>query len=225
MLFSGPNCLTGRARMPGNLTAYVRFHYLSTMYAILQQGGHQYRVEPGDRLLVERLTHDVGAVIGLEPILLLHDGTSASFDPKAVEGVRVAATVVAHRRGTKLRVFKYKPKKRYRRTLGYRSDLTELRVESFLKKGEDLPKAKAVAPKEPKPAKVKLTRAQKVAASAAVAATTTSAPKAKASATATDTKKKAPAKASATAAKPAATPAKKSEGAADGAASATKDEA
>ena len=197
------------------------------MYAILQQGGHQYRVEPGDRLLVERLPQDVGAVIALEPILLLHDGTSASVDAKAIDGARVAATVVAHRRGKKLRVFKYKPKKRYRRTLGYRSDITELRVESFLKKGEDLPKAKPVVAKEPKPAKITLTRAQKVAASAAAAAAAPK-PAAKPKAVAADAKPKAAAKTGATAtAGKADAPAakKKTEDAADSPASKTTDEA
>jgi large subunit ribosomal protein L21 len=111
------------------------------MYAILRQGGHQYRVEPGDRLLVERLPAGVGSVIALEPVLLLHDGTSALVDATSIDGARVPATVLAHRRGRKLRVFKYKPKKRYRRTLGYRSDLTELRIETFLKRGEELPAA------------------------------------------------------------------------------------
>jgi len=86
------------------------------MYAILQQGGRQYRVSPGDRLLVDRLTAEVGSVIGLEPIVLLDGGDGAQFDPTKLVGSRVAVTVVGHPRGVKLRVFKYKAKKRYRRT-------------------------------------------------------------------------------------------------------------
>jgi len=113
------------------------------MYAILQQGGHQYRVSPGDRLLVDRLAAEVGSVVDLEPIVLLHDGTSAVFDAGALVGARVSATVVRHPRGTKLRVFKYKPKKRYRRTHGHRSDLTELRVDAVLGKGEQPAPVKA----------------------------------------------------------------------------------
>jgi large subunit ribosomal protein L21 len=125
------------------------------MYAILQHGGHQYRVAPGDRLLVNRLTAEPGEVVALEPIVFLQDGdASGSIDAK---GARVAATVVAHRRGPKLRIFKYKPKKRYRRTLGYRSDLTEVLIESVVAKGEGLPKPSwtPAAPADDAPAPVK----------------------------------------------------------------------
>ena len=100
------------------------------MYAILKHGGHQYRVAPGDRLLVDRLTAEVGSRVTLEPVLLVADGDAiADVGTGAVSGAHVLATVVAHRRGRKLRVFTYKPKKRHRRTLGYRSQLTELLVE------------------------------------------------------------------------------------------------
>ena len=100
------------------------------MYAILKHGGHQYRVAPGDRLLVDRLTAEVGSRVTLEPVLLIADGDAiADVGAGAVPGAHVLATVVAHRRGRKLRVFTYKPKKRHRRTLGYRSQLTELLVE------------------------------------------------------------------------------------------------
>lgn len=122
------------------------------MYAILEQGGHQYRVTPGDRLLVDYLpAATVGAVLALEPLRLLHDGSSATTARERLDGARVAATVVAHRRGQKLRIFKYKPKKRYRKTIGHRSWLTELRVEALLGKGEPLPKPKpaTTAPSTP----------------------------------------------------------------------------
>jgi len=126
------------------------------MYAIVQHGGRQYRVAPGDRLLVDRLGAEVGSVIALGPVVLVHDGDSATIGAPAVEGARVAAVVVAHRRGRKLRVFKYKAKKRYRRTIGYRSQLTELRVEALLGKGEPMPTAAApevvAAPEAPEAA-------------------------------------------------------------------------
>ncbi len=121
------------------------------MYAILQQSGHQYRVSPGDRLLVDRLAAEVGSVVALEPVVLVaaDDGTPQVGTP-VVDGVRVAATVVGHTKGGKIRVFKYKPKKRYRRTHGHRSLLTELRVEAVLAAGEALPEPKVA---EAKPAK------------------------------------------------------------------------
>lgn len=99
------------------------------MYAILKHGGHQYRVSPGDRLLVDRLVAEVGSSVTLEPVLLVADGDSAEVGAGALSGAHVTATVVAHRRGRKLRVFTYKPKKRHRRTIGYRSALTELLIE------------------------------------------------------------------------------------------------
>jgi large subunit ribosomal protein L21 len=113
------------------------------MYAILSHGGRQYRVSAGDRLLVDRLVAEVGSVVALEPLLLTGGEGEKTAHGKDLEGMRVAATVVAHRRGKKLRIFKYKAKKRSRKVAGYRSDLTELRVESILAKGAALPGASA----------------------------------------------------------------------------------
>jgi large subunit ribosomal protein L21 len=123
------------------------------MYAILRQGGHQHRVSSGDRLLVDRIGAEVGDVVGLEPVLLLSDEAGVKVARADLDGVRVAATVLAHRRGRKLRVFTYKPKKRHRRTLGFRAELTELVVDRILGRGEPLPQpVRAVAPAESEPA-------------------------------------------------------------------------
>lgn len=102
------------------------------MYAILRQGGRQYTVAPGDHLVVDRIPGEVGSVVTLEPVLLVHGDDAPVIGMPAVADARVTATVVAHRRGRKLLVFKYKPKKRYRRIRGYRSELTELRVDAVL---------------------------------------------------------------------------------------------
>jgi large subunit ribosomal protein L21 len=123
------------------------------MYAILQQSGHQYRVSPGDRLVVDRLTAEVGAVVALEPVVLVAGDDGTQVGTPVVDGVRVAAVVVSHSKGGKIRVFKYKPKKRYRRTHGHRSLLTELRVEAVLAAGEPLPQPKAAVAVEEAPAK------------------------------------------------------------------------
>jgi len=106
------------------------------MYAVIRHGGHQYRVSVGDKLFVDRLGADVGASVRLEDVLLLggdSDGVRAGTGElaKAV----VTAKVVAHRRGRKLRVMTYKAKKRHRRTLGYRSQLTELEIEDISASG------------------------------------------------------------------------------------------
>jgi len=111
------------------------------MYAILSHGGRQYRVSAGDRLLVDRLAAEVGSVVALEPLLLTGGDGEKTTHGKDLDGMRVAATVVAHRRGKKLRIFKYKAKKRSRKMAGYRSDLTELRVDSILAKGAAMPRA------------------------------------------------------------------------------------
>jgi large subunit ribosomal protein L21 len=119
------------------------------MYAILSHGGRQYRVSAGDRLVVDRLDAQVGSVVALEPVLLTGgDGKTALG--KDLDGLRVAVTVVAHRRGEKLRIFKYKAKKRSRKMAGYRSELTELRVESILAKGAALPSAPSPAESRPR---------------------------------------------------------------------------
>ncbi len=96
------------------------------MYAIVKTGGKQYRVERGQRLLVERLAVEEGANVKLEPILYRSD--EAVFDKAGLESVQVTAKVVAHVRGEKLRVFKFKPKRGYKRRTGHRQDLTQIEV-------------------------------------------------------------------------------------------------
>jgi large subunit ribosomal protein L21 len=125
------------------------------MYAILQHGGHQYRVASGDRILVDRIPVEVGSTVTLESVLLLGDGAETDVAKGSPVEASVTATVIAHRRGRKIRVFSYKPKKRHRRTLGYRSQLTELLIDEVGRgKAEAKPKAtaprRAAAPKQAK---------------------------------------------------------------------------
>ena len=96
------------------------------MYAIVKTGGKQYRVEKGQTLLVERLPGDEGATVALEPLLYRSD--EAVFDAAALAKVEVKATIVGHVRGKKLRVFKFKPKRGYKRRTGHRQDLTRIEV-------------------------------------------------------------------------------------------------
>jgi large subunit ribosomal protein L21 len=116
------------------------------MYAILQHGGHQYRVASGDRILVDRIPVEVGSTVTLESVLLIGDGAETDVAKGSPVEASVTATVIAHRRGRKIRVFSYKPKKRHRRTLGYRSQLTELLIEE-VGRGKPAAKPKASAPK------------------------------------------------------------------------------
>jgi large subunit ribosomal protein L21 len=96
------------------------------MYAIVKTGGKQYRVERGQRLLVERLPAEEGAEIALEPILFRSE--EAVFDREGLSAVTVTARVIGHERGEKLRVFKFKPKRGYKRRTGHRQELTRLEV-------------------------------------------------------------------------------------------------
>ena len=96
------------------------------MYAIVKTGGKQYRVEQGQTLLVERLPESEGATVALEPLLYRSDDTL--FDPKSLARVVVSAKVVGHVRGPKLSVFKFKPKRGYKRRTGHRQDLTRIEV-------------------------------------------------------------------------------------------------
>ena len=96
------------------------------MYAVVKTGGKQYRVERGQTLLVEKLAADEGATVTLEPILFRSDDTV--FDAKGLATVKVSARVVGHERGEKLRVFKFKPKRGYKRRRGHRQDLTRIEI-------------------------------------------------------------------------------------------------
>ncbi len=92
------------------------------MYAIVKTGGKQYRVERGESLLVERLPVEAGKTCALEPLLVV-DGE------KLVEaGARVEARVIAHERGPKLRVVKFKPKRGYKRRTGHRQELSRIEI-------------------------------------------------------------------------------------------------
>jgi large subunit ribosomal protein L21 len=96
------------------------------MYAIVKTGGKQYRVERGQQLLIERLPVEEGADVALEPIL--YRSEEAVFDKAGLEKVKVTAKVLAHVRGEKLRVFKFKPKRGYKRRNGHRQSLTRIEV-------------------------------------------------------------------------------------------------
>ena len=96
-------------------------------YAVIKTGGKQYRVEEGTTLLVERLSEDAGATVQLEP-LLYAGGDQTLFGADDLGKVKVEATVVGHERGPKLRVFKFKPKRGYKRRTGHRQELTRLEV-------------------------------------------------------------------------------------------------
>jgi large subunit ribosomal protein L21 len=110
------------------------------MYAVVETGGKQYKVEQGTSLLVDRLDAKEGEKVALRAVMLRD--SDVVLTPKELEKVKVEATVAEHLRGPKVKVFKYKAKKGYRRRAGHRSELTKLEVTS-LKPG------KAAAAKKP----------------------------------------------------------------------------
>ena len=98
------------------------------MYAIVKTGGKQYRVEAGDTLQVDKLEAGVGDKITLEEVLLV-GGDNIKIGEPHVMDAQVVGTVVSQERDRKIRVFKYKRRKHYRRTRGHRQSLTTLRIE------------------------------------------------------------------------------------------------
>jgi len=103
------------------------------MYAVIESGGKQYKVEEGTSLLVDRLDAKDGDKISLRPVLF-RDG-DVIVGAKELANVKVEAKVAGHLRGEKIKVFKYKAKKGYRKRAGHRSELTKLEVIS-LKEGK-----------------------------------------------------------------------------------------
>src|SRR4051794_33402490 len=99
------------------------------MYAVVESGGKQYKVEEGTSLLVDRLDVKQGDKVSLRAVMFRDDDVVAA--PKELEKVRIEATVAEHLRGPKIKVFKYKAKKGYRRRAGHRSELTKLEVTSL----------------------------------------------------------------------------------------------
>jgi len=101
------------------------------MYAVVRTGGKQLRVEPGDRVRVERLSGDVGATVSMDDVLLVGDGENVKIGRPQVEGASVTGTITAQGRHPKIRVFKMKRRKGYRRLQGHRQDYTEVEINSI----------------------------------------------------------------------------------------------
>src|SRR5215216_4058621 len=118
------------------------------MYAIVETGGKQYRVKPGDTVAVERLAGEPGDTLDLDHVLLVagNGGGEPRVGSPGVPGAVVRAELVEHIRGEKIIVFRYKSKVRYRRKTGHRQSLTRLRITDILLDG-----ASAVARAEERP--------------------------------------------------------------------------
>ena len=98
------------------------------MYAVVRTGGKQYRLGVGDSVKVEKLSDEVGNIVELSQILMVSDGTEVKVGTPLVTGASVKAEIVGHGRNKKIRVFKMKRRKKYRRTQGHRQAFTQLKV-------------------------------------------------------------------------------------------------
>jgi len=102
------------------------------MYAIVETGGKQYRVQEGQIIDVERLPAEVGEEVELDRVLLVADDGEVAIGQPTIAGAKVHATVLRQDKARKVIVLKYKPKERYRRKLGHRQPFTRLRIRKIV---------------------------------------------------------------------------------------------
>lgn len=110
----------------------------NTMFAIIKNGGRQYKVSAGERLEVNRMAVEVGKQVQFGEVLLISDADTTMVGSPLVENAMVLATATAHARGKKLIVFKYKSKKRYRHKRGHRQELTVFTIDDIVANGKSL---------------------------------------------------------------------------------------
>ena len=101
------------------------------MYAVIRTGGKQYRVSAGQSVRVEKLDAETGAEVVLSDVLLIGQGDDVTIGAPLVSGAAVKATVVSHGKGEKIRIFKMRRRKHYRKTQGHRQAYTEIRIDSI----------------------------------------------------------------------------------------------
>lgn len=101
------------------------------MYAIVETGGKQYKVTPDTFFKVEKIDVEENGTVELENVLLVNDGNDIRIGSPFVSGAKVVCSVLEHGKSKKVVVFKYKPKKKYRKLTGHRQQFTTLKVEKI----------------------------------------------------------------------------------------------
>ena len=96
------------------------------MYAVIKTGGKQYKVAAGEKLKIESLGLEVGEQVTLDQVLMVVDGANVSIGSPTVAGAKVEATVLSHGRGKKVKIFKLRRRKHYKRQQGHRQNFTEV---------------------------------------------------------------------------------------------------
>jgi large subunit ribosomal protein L21 len=103
-------------------------HVGFAMYAVVKTGGKQYRVSAGEKLKVEQIAAEVGTEIVLDQVLFLSTGDDVTLGAPLVGGATVTARVLGHGRGEKVRIFKMRRRKHYRKSQGHRQNYTEIEI-------------------------------------------------------------------------------------------------
>jgi len=101
------------------------------MYAVIEAGGKQFRVAPGDTIKVDTLPGDVGSQVEFGRVIALMRDSNELVTGPDLSQARVTATIAGHGRGDKVLVFKFKRKKQYKRTIGHRQNYTEVRIDEI----------------------------------------------------------------------------------------------
>ena len=169
------------------------------MYAVVNSGGKQYKVQQGDLLRVEKLSGDVGSPVTFDRVMMYSDGENVSIGQPLLDSVAVEGHIVEQGKAKKIIVFKYKRRKRFRRKKGHRQEFTAILIDSINAKGTKAakgaepkaeakePEVKKAAPKEAAAQKEEVKKAAPKKETAIKAETKKAAPK-------KETVKKAPAK-------------------------------
>ena len=132
------------------------------MYAVVNSGGKQYKVQKGEVLKVEKISGDVGNAVTFDRVLMFSDGENVSIGQPVLDGVSVEGHIVEQGKAKKIIVFKYKRRKRFRRKNGHRQEFTAVQIDSINAKGTKA--AKAAEPKADAKAEVTEPETKKAAA-------------------------------------------------------------
>jgi len=156
------------------------------MYAVVDSGGKQYRVETGSTLVVDRLNAAAGATVTFDRVLLVGDDDGVTVGTPTVSGASVRGTVLEHGRGPKIIVFHFRPKAHYRRRNGQRASLTRIRIDEIATGAEKPKRASKATEPEAEAVTAKATTTSRPAKASATAAKTPRAPRAKKTTTASE---------------------------------------